>query len=275
MQPRPQPAASEQAIDHVPVSGCPAPTGDFDAGMANIRKFGFTIVSGALAGDALKRTRDALYREIDWDKRAQGNVPHPFDAEHSHNVRVWNLPSRDAVFQDLAIHPIALPYVKEIVGWPARLSTLSGNINYPGAKKCMLHADQIWAPEPWPSAPLGLNCGWCLDDFTADNGGTRILPGSHRFNHLPPPDADPDGMISLEAEAGSLVIFESRLWHQTGANITDDKVRAAIFAFYQKPLYSPAENWYMQTRPEVLRTAPEDLLVLMGFREASLGQRAG
>jgi len=264
--------AEQPHTEWAPLEGLPAPTRDFDEGMENIRTYGFTIVPEALAGDTLARTRDALYREIEWDQRSNRHVPHPFDAEASHNVRVWNLPSRDPLFQDLAIHPLALPYVKEVVGWPARMSTLSGNINYPGARKCILHADQIWAPEPWPIMPLGLNCGWCLDDFTAENGGTRILPGSHRMRRLPDPDADPEGMTSLEAPAGSLIIFESRLWHQTGANITDDVVRAAIFAFYQKPLYMPAENWYKQTRPEVLRTAPEDLLILMGFKDPSLGQ---
>lgn len=261
-----------ETFDLPSITGHPQPTRDFAIGMENIRTFGFTVVPGVLSGDVLQRTRDALYREIEWDRRAQGNVPHPFDAANSHNVRVWNLPSRDRLFHDLAVHPVALAYVKAIVGWPARLSTLSGNINYPGARECMLHADQIWAPEPWPAMPLGLNCGWCIDDFTADNGGTRILPSSHRLNRLPAPDATPEGMVSLEAQAGSLVVFESRLWHQTGANVTTDTVRAAIFAFYQKPLYAPAENWYMQTRPEVLRSASEDLLVMMGFRDGSLGQ---
>ena len=80
-------------------------------------------------------------------------------------------------------------------------------------------------------------------------------------------------MISVEAPAGSLIVFESRLWHQTGDNVTDDVVRAAIFGFYQKPLYMPAENWFMQTKPEVVRHGSEELLTLMGFRDPSLGQK--
>jgi ectoine hydroxylase-related dioxygenase (phytanoyl-CoA dioxygenase family) len=264
--------AQQDPIDRDIPGGLPAPTRDLDQGLENIRTYGFTIVPEVLTGDRLTRTRAALYREIEQDKASDRHVPHPFDAERSPNVRVWNLVSKDPLFEDLAVHPLVLDYVRRVIGWPARLSTLSGNINYPGAKACVMHADQIWAPEPWPvQGPLGINFGWCIDDFTKANGGTRLIPGSHRRNRLPRQGDDLGGMIQVEAAAGSLVIFESRLWHQTGDNITDDVVRAAIFGFYQKPLYMPAENWFRQTKPEVLERAPDDLLTLLGFNDPSLG----
>ena len=250
----------------------PAPTADLETGLANIAEFGFTIVPDVLTGRLLEDVREALYREIEWDRRARRHVPHPFDAEQSPNVRVWNPISKDPLFEDLATHPLVLDYVRRVIGWPARLSTLSGNINYPGAKACVLHCDQIWAPEPWPpQGPLGINFGWCVDDFTKANGGTRIIPGSHKLNRLPRPEEDAPAWISVEAPAGSLVIFESRLWHQTGDNVTDEVTRAAIFGFYQKPLYMPAENWFMQTKPEVVQHGSEELLTLLGFRDRSLG----
>lgn len=252
----------------------PVPTRDFEEGLRNLRDYGLTIVPEVLTGEVLEATREALYREIAWDRRSRRHVPHPFDADQSANVRVWNLVSKDPLFEDLATHPLVLAYVREVIGWPARLSTLSGNINYPGAKACVLHADQIWAPEPWPTkGPLGINFGWCIDDFTRENGGTRVIPGSHRLNRLPRDGDNGQDMVSVEAKAGSLIIFESRLWHQTGDNVTSDVTRAAIFGFYQKPLYMPAENWYLQTKPEVIQHASEELLTLLGFRDPSLGIR--
>ena len=91
------------------------------------------------------------------------------------------------------------------------------------------------------------------------------------MNRLPRPDDDLPDFISIEAPAGSLIIFESRLWHQTGDNVTDNVTRAAIFGFYQKPLYMPAENWFMQTRPDVVRRGSDELLTLLGFKDRSLG----
>lgn len=249
-----------------------SPAYDIEQGLADLREQGFTIIPGVLAGETLERTRAALYREIEADRAAKRHVPHPFDAQQSPNVRVWNLVSKDPLFEALSVHPLVLAYVRRVIGWPARLSTLSGNVNYPGARACVLHADQIWAPEPWPTqGPLGINFGWCIDDFTKANGGTRIAPGSHKRNRLPRPGDEAPEMMSVEAPAGSLIIFESRLWHQTGDNDTADVVRAAIFGFYQKPLYMPAENWFLQTKPEVVANGSEELLTLLGFRDPSLG----
>jgi ectoine hydroxylase-related dioxygenase (phytanoyl-CoA dioxygenase family) len=263
---------ADDLADLRPAAKLPPPTRDFEQGLANIAEYGVTVVPDVLTGDHLAAVRAALYREIEVDRQAQTHVAHPFDAEASPNVRVWNLVSKDPLFEDLATHPLVLDYVRALIGWPSRLSTLSGNINYPGAKRCVLHADQIWAPEPWPTrGPLGVNFGWCVDDFTVENGGTRLLPGSHRLNRLPREDESPDGMIQVEAKAGSLLIFESRLWHQTGENVTADVARAAIFGFYQKRLYMPAENWILQTNPEVVARASEDLLTLLGFKDPSLG----
>ena len=120
--------------------------------------------------------------------------------------------------------------------------------------------------------PLGINFGWCLDDFTPEKGSTRIVPRSHLRNRLPRAEDLADlEFVQVQAPAGSLLIFESRLWHQTGDFTATDGVRAAIFGFYQKPIYTPAENWYLQTRPEVLLRASDELRTLMGYSMDSLG----
>ncbi len=253
------------------VGRLPEPTQDLSTGLANLREFGVTIYPNALMGDDLAYVREALFREAERDRRAARHVPHPFDAEASTNVRVWNLINKDPAFERLATHPLAMDYVRAVIGWPARISTLSGNINYPGSKTCVFHADQIWASEPWPSFPLGVNCGWVLDDFTAEKGSTRLVPGSHHMNRLPKPDEMDVPAVQVEAPAGSLLIFESRIWHQTGAFTAKAGVRAAIFGFYQKPLYMPAENWFVQMKPEVLMRASDELLMLLGFKQPGLG----
>ncbi len=83
----------------------------------------------------------------------------------------------------------------------------------------MLHADQIFVPEPWPAAPQGVNVAWCLDEFTAQNGGTRVVPRSHLRGRNPTP-ADADESVPIEAPLGTMMVFESRVWHRTGSNTT-------------------------------------------------------
>jgi ectoine hydroxylase-related dioxygenase (phytanoyl-CoA dioxygenase family) len=134
----------------------------------------------------------------------------------------------------------------------------------------VLHADQIFVPTPWPAEPQGANAAWCVDDFTADNGATCFVPGSHLLNRPPDPD-DNLRALPMEAPAGSLVVFESRIWHRTGNNVTADQRRAAIFGWYTRPIYRAQENWFLSLDPSVRQFASDDLLVLLGYRTIGLG----
>ena len=250
----------------------PLPTRDISQGLRDISEYGLAIVPGVLSGEQLKRTRDALYRAADSDRARAREQKFALDYAHDEtNQRVWNVLSRDPVFEDLAFHPLAVDFVKAVLGWPALLGNISANITGPGGGEMVLHADQIFVPEPWAAEPQGLNVAWCLDDFTEANGATRFAPGSHKLNRAPgPQDADAP-TAPMEAEAGSIVVFESRVWHKTGFNRTADERRAGVFAWYTKPIYRTQENWFLSLRPEVRQFANDDALVLLGYRTTGLG----
>ena len=74
-----------------------------------------------------------------------------------------------------------------------------------------------------------------------------------------------------DLERASLVVFESRIWHRTGNNVTADQRRAAIFGWYTRPIYRAQENWFLSLNPSVRQFASDDLLVLLGYRTSGLG----
>lgn len=252
-------------------SAAPPPTRDLAQALKDIATHGLAIVPDVLTGDALKRTRDALYRAAESD-RARGREQ-KFGLDYGHdetNQRVWNVLSRDPVFEDLAFHPLAVDFVKGVLGWPALLGNISANITGPGGGEMVLHADQLFMPEPWAAEPQGMNIAWCLDDFTEANGATRFVPGSHRLNR-PPAPGEAVETVPMEAPAGSIVVFESRIWHQTGFNRTADERRAGVFAWYTKPIYRTQENWFLSLRPEIRQFASEEALILLGWKTQGLG----
>ena len=271
----PSPAAALPVSS--PAAGMPAPvipppTRDLAQGLANIAEHGLTIVPEVLTGDTLAQTRDALYRAAASD-RARGREQ-KFGLDYAHddsNQRVWNVLNRDPLFEDLAFHPLAVAYVRAVLGWPALLGNLSANITGPGGGEMILHADQIFVPEPWAAEPQGLNVAWCLDDFTEANGATRFAPGSHRLNRAPTAAEADTATVPIEAPAGSIAIFESRVWHKTGFNRTADQHRAGVFAWYTRPIYRTQENWFLSLRPEIRQFASDDALVLLGYRAEGLG----
>jgi len=252
----------------------PSLTRDLHQALRDVQAFGVSRIEGVLEPATLARVRDALYRAAASDRERGWNTRFIADnPEDKTNQRVWGLLSRDPVFSDLAEHPTALHFVRAVLGWPAMLSNISANITGPGGGEMVLHADQGFAPQPWGGIQ-GLNVAWAIDDFTDQNGATRIVPGSHRQNRTPTPD-DGAHTVALEAPAGSVIVMEGRVWHRTGFNRTENQNRAGIFAFYTLPIYLPQENWFLSLNPAIRHYASDTMLQLLGFKAARFGRFYG
>ncbi len=248
----------------------PAPTTDLDQAKRNLHSHGLCCIPRVLTRAQLQRAHDAVYAAAE-DDAVNDRITHDFPLDPNNaNQRVWNLLMRDRIFAAMAAHDTALLLVRHVLGWPALLSNISGNIARPGTCPGVLHADQGFVAEPWPERPQGLNVAWCLDDFTAANGATRVVPHSH-LQHRPPQADEPVQMVTLEAPAGSVFVFESRLWHQTGENTTSDQSRAGVFAFYTTPAYRTQENWFLTLDEAFLSTASDDLLTLLAYKSNGFG----
>lgn len=245
---------------------------NLDEWVAEIAENGFVIIPDVLSKSDLKRAREAVYRAAQDDEERGRDSTSILDADYTdYNTRVWNLLSRDPIFETMAFHDLAVDFVKKILGWPALLGNISANITLPGGGEMVLHADQMFVPEPWSDEPQGLNIAWCLDDFTEENGATRIVPDSHKLNRAPRSDDLECDTVPLEASAGSIIVFESRLWHKTGFNHSKAQKRAGVFGWYTKPIYRTQENWFLSLRPDIRQFASKEALVLLGYRTRGLG----
>ena len=182
------------------------------------------------------------------------------------------------MFEELAQDPLVCRFMAHLLDADFLLSNIDANIAGPGGTPMFLHADQSFVPNPWPPYPLVANAMWMLDDFTADNGATRIVPGSHRRGRGP--DYGTDDPVSetvpVCAPAGTVMVFEGRLWHQTGANVTASERRHGILAYYCRPFMRQQENFFVSLRPEVLERATPFLRHLLGWEHYfSLGMIDG
>lgn len=247
----------------------PGPVDTLDAGLADLETHGACVIGGALAPDLLDALRGATYRAAANDRKYGWAQSYQYGKDDHVNQRVWNLPSRDPVFAELAELPLAIDLVRRTLGWPASLSSMSANITHRGGGSMMLHTDQGYLPGPLQQAWV-YNCVWCVDPFTAANGATLIAPGSHRTPEPPAPDA----LVPVEAPAGSLIVLDGRLWHTNGVN-TSGESRAGLFAVYTLPWLMPQENWSLSLNPAVRQFGSETLQTLLGFRPHVLGRVNG
>jgi ectoine hydroxylase-related dioxygenase (phytanoyl-CoA dioxygenase family) len=250
----------------------PRRTQDIEQAKLDIKEHGLCLVDAVLTGAKLHDARQALYRAAAEDRARNWEQKFALDyASDQSNQRVWNVLSRDPVFADLAEHPLALELVKDVIGWPALLGNISANITGPGGGEMVLHADQIFVPEPWPSEPQGVNVAWCLDDFTEENGATCVVPCSHRLHRSPREKDNSVPVRPLVAPAGTMIVFESRLWHRTGFNRTKEHYRGGVFAWYTRPIYRAQENWFLSLNPAIRQFASDNMLILLGYRTEGLG----
>lgn len=138
----------------------------------------------------------------------------------------------------------------------------------PGSPAQVIHRDQ-WAFDMFPF-PAGFDSTfstmWALTDFSAENGATRVIPGSHKFE-----DKLRLGLeetIPAEMTAGSVLLYTGSTYHGGGPN-TSDQVRMGLIIHYSLAWLRQEENQYLGVPQEVLDTLPEDLLRLMGYQNAA------
>ena len=187
--------------------------------------YGFTLLHDVLSTDEVAAMRDRL---IHWE--AQVGDEQRFLGRAGH---VSNLPALDPVFHPIIDHPRTLPIIEYVLGELIILGSLNARIVRPNDPVQGLHSD-IRSDLLNRDSPVMVNTVWLLDDFTTENGGTRIVPGSHRSGLAGPPDGmDVKYVHQVVAPAGSVLIFNGQCWHGGGENQTTNK-RHALFGHYRK-----------------------------------------
>ena len=164
--------------------------------------------------------------------------------------------NHDLSFAEYLAEPRLLELARALLGHGLRISFTSAIINEPGNERGKWHADWPFnqnnaghIPVPYPDAVMHLTTLWMLSPFSTDNGGTLVVPGSHRLQTNPTaadcalrPGETTRAETRIEGAEGSVLVMDSRLWHATAPNQTDES-RVALAV-----RYAP---WWLNT--EVLR----------------------
>jgi ectoine hydroxylase-related dioxygenase (phytanoyl-CoA dioxygenase family) len=189
---------------------------------------------------------------------------------NSSNVRVFYLLELDALFRELIQHPVAVEMVQSLLGDDFLISNFTANIARPGSRSMALHSDQsLVVPEPWVE-PWAMNIIWCLTDVSFENGATLFVPGSHRWRTRAEVPSDAHKRLRpFEAKAGSIIAMEGRIWHTSGANITQDQDRALLFGYYTKPFLRQQVNWNVGLSSQTQSSLSNEMRRWLGLNVAA------
>ncbi len=135
----------------------------------------------------------------------------------THTRRLFNLLGRDPHFEIPPTYSRTLPLVERLLDDECLLSSQTAIEINPGQARQPLHCDDGSYGFVRPAPTMIVVAIWALTDFTRDNGGTHVVPGSHRADRRPR-RADESDSIQVEMPAGSVLFYDGSLWHGGGEN---------------------------------------------------------
>ncbi len=139
---------------------------------------------------------------------------------------------------------------------------------WPGESAQQLHRDAHCYSIEIPGVELQISALWALTDFTAENGPTSVVPGSHLWPTGRNPTAD-DPVAQAVMPAGSALFYLGNTFHGGGANRTD-RPRMALINTYSLGWLRQEENMYLAIPQEVAAGLPDDLRRLIGYQRHGL-----
>lgn len=112
-----------------------------------------------------------------------------------------------------------------------RITNVSAMVNFPGNDRGYWHSDWPYnqtnashIPAPYGDKPMKLSSLWVLTEFSTRTGGTLVIPGSQKMRTNPSGgdchdrEAPHAAEVQISAPEGSVILFDSRLWHSVSTN---------------------------------------------------------
>jgi ectoine hydroxylase-related dioxygenase (phytanoyl-CoA dioxygenase family) len=253
----------------------PKPTQDVEQIKKDLAAAGYAIYEAALSQAEAMEVRGILEAELRREEAlSEDKVRRFYTDPDDKNRRLQTLPDRHKWFQDLLEHPLALELTRHMLGSNIMkesylVHSYGANITRPGSGQQFIHKDRS-SKQAVVQSPLQSRFIWCLDDFTEENGATRMVPGSQ---HWP---ADLTGAttyesVPAEAPRGSLLIYDDRILHGTGANLSADKERAGIIVGYTPPWCRPMVHFPSVLDPEKMKDSSATVRQLLGYSSVVVG----
>ncbi|MCF2527689.1 phytanoyl-CoA dioxygenase family protein [Yinghuangia soli] len=172
-----------------------------------------------------------------------------------------------AFVEQVLVHPVYESVAREFLSATCEQHVLNlGHVmdRGPGADRQILHRDQqVWHHIPKSVGEIQISSVVALADFTAENGATAVVPGSHTW----PWDrrAEEHEVAVAEMPAGSAVVYLGSVIHAGGANTTEDVWRRGIHVSFCAGWLRTEENQYLVAGPDRVRDLPERARELLGY----------
>lgn len=234
-------------------------------------ELGYVVLPDLISPEECEQYKALLERDYEKYKEAyyfedvQSN--HGLSDKSKEKV-VFNLHNKDLSWFKLFEHPEVIKVLDSVLydgsyknGEPYYLNNISARCPLLGNPGQQLHLDSRLAGVNYC---LVANVLWMLDDFTPENGATRIVPGSHKFITFTEDGKVYDEEILVTGKKGTAIIFNANIWHGGGGNF-DGSSRWALALGYARWFIKPAFDYMRNTPKEIFDQLTDEQKKLIGF----------
>ncbi len=229
--------------------------------LSSLEQDGYAVMKSVIPPDEVTRVRDSIVDTV----TKHSSTPPP-------NGVVTGLLRKDLSMAPYLTHPRFMQMMTGLFGQHFKISFITGLVNNAGVKRGPMHADWPYNQNaaarfesPYPDIVTHMVTMWMLTDYTIENGGTHIIPGSHKRDYAPRFGSKYEPMktykneVQLQGKAGDVGIFDARTWHATAENTTDDARIGVLIR------YCP---WWLNLKP--LTPGSRERLMMTGDNEDGL-----
>jgi ectoine hydroxylase-related dioxygenase (phytanoyl-CoA dioxygenase family) len=200
-----------------------------DKALEELSILGYAVIENVFEEGELKIIRNKLDSLL----KAQENETGKEKLKEINELNLVRCPlAYDDYFVKLAVNDAVLEVIKKTLGNYFVLHLQNGILNMPNEE----HHQSSWHRDlPYQdfiiSKPLAISALYCIDDFSAETGGTFVIPFSHKLEQMPSEGYITKHAVQINAKAGSVLVFDSMVFHKAGYN-SSGKIRRGINHVY-------------------------------------------
>jgi ectoine hydroxylase-related dioxygenase (phytanoyl-CoA dioxygenase family) len=240
---------------------------DIDQHVNELEREGYTIIRDVLPPEEIEKTKQAINLVLD----AERETATKYGLQNEDLQMCYNAQGKHPYFYGLALrHQTPVQVIRRVLGDDMFAHNVAIRKPLPTGKKDWtklggyLHADwHHFTIDPFIGGKhyaMAIQSVWAIAEFTEKTGATYLWPGSHLKNEIPPeqPETLPLGYIRAEAPAGSVILWDSALWHTSGANCGDSPRYSLVYYFHR---------WWLKGFNDSYRLVPAEIRQQMTLEE--------
>jgi len=189
--------------------------------------------------------------------------------------RLGNLPNKDKAFMNFVMLPELLWFSYHVIKRDIMLSSSNFREPLKGSGQQRLHIDWLPISENFKNYECVIAMMY-LDDSRKDNGAIKVVPGTHKLYGYPDMYCNPylehKDTVTIEAEAGSIIVLNCNLWHR-GSENTSGKRRRIINAIYRLRDLKQGLNQKMYIDERIKKTLNDEEKYFLKIRDNDTSQK--